>query len=189
MSDIHNKSLALRELAELLDKAEIRFTQLPDSDVLRTSFGCDHYRDEDGDKCITIYLTVQPDEHLIVADIPWAYRLEDARDKAAARKAMLFVNYAIKAVHFGVDPDDGNEVRARAELWLRGVTPSAEFIEASIHRLARQFDYAARLLRPVWRGGKRELKALVERQMRPTEVAASRQGRSSSPSSPSGDAQ
>lgn len=175
MSDRPNNSLALKELAELLDTAEIRFVHVPESEVLQISFGCDHFRDDDGDKCIGIYLTVQPDEHLIVADIPWAYRLEDARDKGAARKALLFVNYAIKAVHFGVDPEDGNEVRARAEIWLRGITPTAEFLAASIHRLARQFDYAACLLRPVWRRGKPELDALVERRMRPMEEASGRQ--------------
>lgn len=174
MSDTPNNSMALKELSELLDKAQIRFVHVPESEILRVNFGCDHYRDEDGDKCIGIFLTVQPDEHLIVADIPWAYRLEDARDKRAARKALLFVNYAIKAVHFGVDPDDGNEVRARAELWLRGITPTAEFLDASLNRLAGQFDYAARLLWPVWRGGKPELDALIEREMRAADAASRR---------------
>jgi hypothetical protein len=167
MPDTPDTSLALKDLADLLDKAELRYTHAPDSDVLRVTFSSDHYVDETGDKRICIFLTVQPDEQLVVADIPWVYRLEDARDKQAARKALLYVNFSVKAAHFGVDPEDRNEVRARAEIWLKGVVPSGEFIGAALGRLAGQVDYCARLLGPVWRGGKKELRALIERNMRP----------------------
>lgn len=179
MPDSPDNTLALKDLAELLDKAELRYTHATESDVLRVTFSSDHYVDETGDKRICIFLTVQPDEQLVVADIPWAYRLEDARDKHAARKALLYVNFSVKAAHFGVDPTDRNEVRARAEIWLKGVTPSGAYIGAALSRLAGQFDYCARLLGPVWRGGKKELRALVGRDMRAA-PARSRQKRRAS---------
>jgi len=167
MPDSPDTCLALRELAELLDGAELRYTHSPESGVLRVSFASDHYVDDSGNKRISIFLSVHPEEQLIVADIPWAYRLEHARDKHAARKALLYVNYAMKAVHLGVDPGDRDEVCARAELWLKGITPSSDWIRAALNRLAGQFDLSARLLQPVWRGGRRELRKLVERGMQP----------------------
>lgn len=169
MPQSSDKSLALKELAELLDQAELRYIHVPDSPVLGVNYASDFYLDEQGDKRIAVSLSVEPDEHLVIAEIPSAYRLEHARDKRAARKALLYVNYSLKATHFGIDPRDANEVVARAEIWLTGVIPSGRYIGAALTRFAGQFDLAARLLQPVWRGGKRELQSLLEREMRPPE--------------------
>jgi hypothetical protein len=159
--------LALRDIAELLDRAKLRFTLDAEERYIRTTFATDHYRDDEGAARVAMYLTIRDAGELLLIDLPFLYRLSEARDKGAARKVLLYTNYSIKSVVFCVDPGDADEVRMRLEVWLEGTQLTAPFLKAQLGRVAAQIDYCDRLIRPVWKRGRRELRALMSRNMRP----------------------
>ncbi len=161
--------LALRDVAEILDRAKLRFTLDAEERYIRTTFTTDHYRDDDGAARVAMYLTVRDQGELLLVDLPYLYRLSDARDKGAARKVLLYSNYCIKSVVFCVDPGDADEVRMRLEVWLEGTQLTAPFLKAQLVRVAAQIDYCDRLIRPVWKRGRRELRALIARNMKPVQ--------------------
>ena len=167
--------LALRDVAELLDRAKMRFTLDAEERYIRTTFTTDHYRDDEGAARIAMYLTIRDEGELLLVDLPYLYRLSEARDKGAARKALLYSNYSIKSVVFCVDPSDADEVRMRLEVWLEGTQLTAPFLKAQLGRVAAQIDYCDRLIRPVWKRGRRELRALLARNMKPVHARGGKQ--------------
>lgn len=156
----------LHRSAELLEKAGLKFRLEPEPGYIQLNFETEHYRDRDGDKSLALYLSFRDEGELLLVEAPWLYRLADARSRGAARKALLFANYAIKSMQLSVDPSDDDEVRARLELWQPGVDLGEDYLHSHLARLAMQIDYCDRLLRPVWTGGKRELRRLVASNMR-----------------------
>ena len=168
MDQTESSKRKLHRSAELLEKAGLKFRLEPEPGYIQLNFETEHYRDRDGDKSLPLYLSFRDEGELLLVESPWLYRLAEARSRGAARKALLFANYSIKSMQLSVDPSDDDEVRARLELWQTGVDLGEEYLHSHLSRLVMQVDYCDRLLRPVWTGGKRELKRLVAREMRPS---------------------
>jgi hypothetical protein len=169
-SEEHGRSRRrLHRLAAALDKAGLRFSLDEELQCIQLAFQSEHYLDREGRKSIGMFLSVADGGDLILVEVPFAYRLSEARSRGAARKAILYANFSLKSIQFGIDPDDEDEVRARIELWQIGIDLTPEYIHSHLDRLACQLDYCDRMLRPVWKHGRSELRKVVARKMRPRE--------------------
>jgi hypothetical protein len=170
-----------QQLARALDSAGLTFAVNEDEKFIQLAFQTEHYRNPQGEKAILLFLTVRDSGQLVLVEAPFLYRLRDARSRGTARKAILYANFAVKSIQYSVDPGDGDEVRGRIELWQHGIDMNPEYIRSHLDRLASQIDHCDRILRPVWKRGRRELDELVKRDMEPEKHRrkSSRAGRGS----------
>jgi hypothetical protein len=107
----------LKEIAEFLTSADLKFETHEDKDYILTGFAMPHYKNPEGKAHLLIVIALEEQGEFLKIFTPKAYHYEDGPHALAILKACMYISWRTKMLQYEFDPSDG-EIRAMIEFPL-----------------------------------------------------------------------
>ena len=100
----------IEEIKSLLNEAKLNFKEYPGKSYIRTGFKTDKYIDAEGDRSVSIVVSLEEDGEFVKIIVPQAYKFGtnlSSFHKMALFQTLLQISHMTKMIQFEYDIDDG----------------------------------------------------------------------------------